>query len=95
MAVMWVRCAVGFGVVKEVVLVPTETVPARFAATAIGLATLAAEALGATLAPAVGGAMAGRFGLAVPLWMGLGGAAAVLLAGLFIREPARRHESAG
>jgi MFS family permease len=33
------------------VLVPTESVPQQFAATAIGLATLTAEILGATVAP--------------------------------------------
>ena len=40
------------------VLVPTESVPPQFGATAIGLATLTAEILGATVAPFLGGKVA-------------------------------------
>jgi predicted MFS family arabinose efflux permease len=70
------------------VLIPTETVPARFAGTAIGLSTLVGEIFGGTLAPSVSGALADRFGLATPLWIAAGGAIAVVAAGLFMRETA-------
>ncbi|HUJ40046.1 MAG TPA: MFS transporter [Candidatus Acidoferrales bacterium] len=76
------------------VLVPTESVPGRFAATAIGLVTLVGEVIGATAAPAIGGRLAERYGLALPLWMAAGGTAVVCLAGLFLKETAgaRRGE---
>jgi predicted MFS family arabinose efflux permease len=70
------------------VLIPTETVSARFAGTAIGLSTLVGEIFGGALAPSVSGALADRFGLATPLWIAAGGAIAVVAAGLFMRETA-------
>ncbi len=72
-----------------IVLVPAESVPAQFVATAIGLATLAGEIIGATIAPAVGGAMAERFGLRMPLVMSAGGMALLLLATLFLSDASR------
>lgn len=71
------------------VLVPTESVPPEFAATAIGLTTLVAEICGATVAPVVAGAVAESHGLAAPLWMSAGGAAVVFLAALGLRETYR------
>jgi MFS family permease len=68
------------------VVVPTESVPPQFSATAIGLATLAAEILGATLAPILGGAAAQLHGLGITMWMSAGGAAVVFVAALFLRE---------
>src|SRR6266481_8722885 len=59
------------------VLVPTESVPPQFAATAIGLATLAAEIIGATLAPILAGTVAQSYGLAAAMWMSAGGAVLV------------------
>lgn len=70
------------------VLIPTESVPSQFAGTAIGLATLVGEVFGGTLAPAISGAVADRHGLAAPLWIAAGGAVAVFLAGIFMRETA-------
>ena len=72
------------------VLVPTETVPSRLAATAIGMVTMVAEFIGATAAPAIGGALAQQYGLAVPLYMALGGAGVVFIVGLLLKETARR-----
>ncbi len=72
------------------VLVPTESVPPRFAATAIGLVTLVGEVIGATAAPAIGGRLAERYGLGSPLWLSAGGAGVVFLAGMFLRETAGR-----
>ena len=68
------------------VLVPTESVPPQFAATAIGLTTLVSEIAGATIAPVTAGAVAQTHGLAATLWMSAGGAALVFIAALFLKE---------
>ncbi|MGH9701784.1 MAG: MFS transporter [Candidatus Acidiferrales bacterium] len=70
------------------VLVPTESVPPQFAATAIGLTTLTGEIVGATVAPVIGGALAQSHGLAAPLLMSAGGTVAVFAATLFLKETA-------
>lgn len=74
------------------VLIPTETVPPSFAATAIGLATLVGEVFGGTLAPAIAGAIADRHGLAAALWIAAGGALSVFCAALFMTETAPRQD---
>jgi MFS family permease len=66
------------------VLVPAESVPPQFSATAIGLATLVGEIIGATIAPAAGGAIAQQFGLGMPLLMGAASTVVLFLAALFI-----------
>lgn len=68
------------------VLVPTESVPPRFAATAIGLVTLTGEVIGATVAPAVGGHFAEKFGLWFPLWISAGGTLFLFLVSLFLKN---------
>jgi len=68
------------------VLVPTESVPPQFAATAIGLATLAAEGIGATLAPMLAGPMVKSYGLGAAMWMSAGGAVLVFLVALMLKE---------
>ncbi len=75
------------------VLVPAESVPPQFSATAIGLATLVGELFGATGAPALGGVLADKYGLAMPLRMAACGTVLLFLAALFIKEPA--HLAAG
>ena len=91
----WLMAAAGFlvnggqGIAPLVlVLVPTESVPAKFAATAIGLATLVGEIVGGAMAPAVAGAAANRYGLGAPLWIASAGAILVLVASLFMIETA-------
>jgi predicted MFS family arabinose efflux permease len=91
----WLMAATGFvanggqGIAALVlVLIPTESVPSQFAGTAIGLSTLVGEVVGGTLAPAISGAVADRHGLAAPLWIAAGGAVAVFLSGVFMRETA-------
>ena len=76
------------------VIIPTETVPAAFTATAIGLATLVGEIVGGTLAPAISGAIADRYGLGASLWIAAGGAFVVFLVGVFMKEtaPARSND---
>ncbi len=71
-----------------IVLVPSESVPMGFAATAIGLATLFGEIVGGAFAPAIAGAIATRHGLAAPLWIAAGGAMVVFFASLLLRETA-------
>ena len=70
------------------VIIPTESVPPEFHATAIGLSTLVGEIVGGTLAPTISGAVADRHGLAASLWIAAAGAILVFLAGLFMRETA-------
>ncbi len=70
------------------VLVPTESVPAKLAGTAIGLATLVGELFGGALAPALAGAVADKYGLAAPLWIAAAGAIVVFLVSLFMHETA-------
>src|SRR5271167_1394394 len=57
-----------------IVLIPTESAPPEFAATAIGLSTLVGELCGGTLAPTVAGAFSEHYGLVAPLWIAAGGA---------------------
>ena len=71
------------------VLVPTESVPARFRASSIGAATLVGEVFGATLAPILAGALAEKYGLGVTMWMAAGGSALVFLVALVLRETAK------
>jgi MFS family permease len=73
------------------VLVPTETVPPRLAATAIGLATMVAEVVGATVAPAIGGTLAVSYGLGLTLVLAAGGMAAVFVVALFLKETVVRQ----
>lgn len=70
------------------VLIPTESVPAQFSATAIGLVTLVGEIFGGTLAPSIAGRIADRHGLASALWIAAAGAIMAFLAALFMRETA-------
>jgi MFS family permease len=69
-----------------IVLVPAESAPVGFAATAIGLVTLVGEIIGATVAPAAGGALAERFGLGTVLWLSAGGMAFLFVVTLFLKE---------
>jgi predicted MFS family arabinose efflux permease len=70
------------------VLVPTESVPSRLAATAIGLSTLVGEVFGGAFAPTLAGSLADKYGLVAPLWIAAGGAILVFLASLFMSETA-------
>jgi predicted MFS family arabinose efflux permease len=78
----------------SLVLVPTESAPPRFTATAIGLTTLVGEIIGGTAAPALAGAVADRYGLAASLWIAAGGAITVFCAALLLRETAPRRVGA-
>lgn len=91
----WIMAAAGFIAnggqciaALTLVVIPTETVPPQFHATAIGLATLVGEIIGGTALPAWSGAMADRHGLGATLWIAAAGAVLVFVAGLFMRETA-------
>jgi predicted MFS family arabinose efflux permease len=71
-----------------IVLIPTESAPPQFSATAIGLSTLVGELCGGTLSPSVAGAFAERYGLVAPLWIAASGAIVVFIAALFMGETA-------
>lgn len=68
-----------------IVLVPAESVPRRLVGSAIGFATLFGEMFGGFAAPMLAGSLAGRHGLAIPLWMAAGGAVIVFLIALALR----------
>jgi MFS family permease len=72
-----------------VVLMPAESVPPQFIATAIGMTTLVGEILGGAFAPTLGGAMAEKFGLSTPLWMASACMILVILSALLFRETQR------
>ncbi len=73
-----------------IVLVPAESAPVGFAGTAIGLVTLVGEIIGATVAPAAGGALAERFGLGTALWLSAGGMAFLFVVTLMLKETSGR-----
>jgi MFS family permease len=70
------------------VVIPTESVPPEFHATAIGLSTLVGEIFGGVLMPVIAGALADHYGLVVSLWIAAAGAILVFFAALFLRETA-------
>jgi predicted MFS family arabinose efflux permease len=72
-----------------IVLVPAESAPIGFAATAIGMVTLAGEIIGATVAPAIGGAMAQRMGLGTALWLSAAGTGFLFFVTFFLKETSR------
>lgn len=91
----WLMAAAGFVAnggqciaALTLVVIPSETVPPQFHATAIGLATLCGEIFGGTIAPAVSGAIADRHGLVSSLWIAAAGAILVFVAGVFMKETA-------
>jgi MFS family permease len=68
--------------------VPSETVPARYIATAVGLAVGVGEILGGVSAPALAGSAADRYGLNAPLYIQAGCALVGTLIALALRETA-------
>jgi len=70
----------------SLVIIPTETVPRQVAATGIGLATMFAEVVGATVAPAVGGNLAQSYGLPLTLWGAAAAMVVLFIVTLFLQE---------
>jgi MFS family permease len=76
--------------------IPSETIPARYVATALGMVMGLGEVLGGVTAPAVAGWAADRYSLLVPLFMQAGCAVIAAALGLFLVEtaPARLAQRA-
>jgi sugar phosphate permease len=68
--------------------IPSETIPARYVATALGLVMGLGEVLGGVGSPAIAGWAADEYGLQVPLMMQGGCALIAALLALFLVETA-------
>jgi predicted MFS family arabinose efflux permease len=73
------------------VLIPTETVPARLGATAIGAATMSSEFIGATVAPTIGGIIAQQIGLDTTMMIAAGANVVLFLICLGLKETRGRR----
>jgi MFS family permease len=74
--------------------IPSETIPARYVATAMGLTVGIGEILGGVSAPAVAGTAADHYGLTAPLFIQVACAVAGALTALALKETAPRRLSA-
>ncbi len=74
--------------------IPSETIPARYVATAVGLAVGIGEVLGGVSAPALAGSAADRYGLSAPLVIQAGCALIGALLALALKETAPRRLTA-
>jgi predicted MFS family arabinose efflux permease len=68
--------------------IPSETIPARYVATAVGLSVGVGEILGGVSAPALAGSAADRYGLTAPLFIQAGCALIGALLALGLKETA-------
>jgi len=73
--------------------IPSETIPARYVATSMGLIMGLGEVLGGVIAPATSGWAADRYGLSAPMWIMVGCAASAATLALFLKETAPRRVS--
>jgi predicted MFS family arabinose efflux permease len=78
------NCGVGMTTLV-LVMAAAESVSPTTAAAAIGAVSMFGEIVGATAMPAVGGALAGRYGLQAPLLLAAAGAVVLTLAVAFLR----------
>ena len=81
-------------------IIPGESLPAAYVATAVGLTQLIGELVGGTVAPTLAGVAADHFGIAAPLWIAAGGSFVCALLAFGIKETApvrvgRREVSSG
>jgi MFS family permease len=74
--------------------IPSETIPARYVATAMGLTVGIGEILGGVSAPALAGTAADHYGLTAPLFIQVACALAGALTALALKETAPRRVSA-
>jgi MFS family permease len=68
--------------------IPSETIPSRYVATALGLIMGAGEVIGGVISPVLAGMAADRFGAEAPFWMSAGGAALATALALGLVETA-------
>ncbi len=71
-------------------VIPTESAPARQAATAVAISLASGELIGGVAAPILAGKAADLFGPAAPFWISAGCAAACGILSLFLIETAPR-----
>ena len=71
-------------------VIPSESVPARYVATAVAISLAAGELIGGVLAPALAGRAADAYGLGAPFWIAGGCALACGLLSLLLIETAPR-----
>jgi MFS family permease len=74
--------------------IPSETIPARYVATSMGLVVGVGEILGGVSAPALAGTAADQYGLTAPLLIQIACAVAGALTALALKETAPRRVSA-
>jgi MFS family permease len=68
--------------------VPSETIPAKYVATSLGLVMGLGEIVGGTVGPTLAGRLADQYGLQAPLYMAITCAAAATVFALFLKETA-------
>ncbi|WP_369855860.1 MFS transporter [Candidatus Thalassolituus haligoni] len=78
------NCSLGITTLV-IVVAASESVPRATAAAAIGMTSMFAEIIGATIMPSVGGQMANSFGLEAPLYMASASAAVMAVVILFLK----------
>ncbi len=71
-------------------IIPSESVPARYTATAVAIALASGEILGGVLAPTLAGKAADIYGLAAPFWISAACAGLCGVLSLFLVETAPR-----
>src|SRR2546430_5639757 len=74
--------------------IPSETIPARYVATSMGLTVGVGEVLGGVSGPALAGTAADHYGLTAPLFIQAGCAIAGALLALALKETAPRRVAA-
>ncbi len=81
--------AIGFGGQPlYLAIIPSESVPRTFAATAIAVIVLTGEIIGGTLGPIVAGVLADKYSLYAPLWLASGAAVVFFLLSFALKETA-------
>ncbi|MGI8384229.1 MFS transporter [Robertmurraya sp. P23] len=81
--------AIGFGGQPlYLAIIPSESVPRTFAATAIAVIVLTGEIIGGTLGPIVAGILADKYSLYTPLWLASGAALIFFLLSFALKETA-------
>jgi MFS transporter, ACS family, hexuronate transporter len=80
---------IGFGAQPlYLAIIPSESVPSFFAATAIACVVLTGEIIGGTAGPVLAGILADKFSLYTPLWLASGTAVVFFLLSFLLKETA-------
>ena len=81
--------SIGFGAQPlYLAIIPSESVPRMFAATAIAAVVLTGEIIGGTAGPVIAGILADKFSLYTPLWLASGTAVVFFLLSFLLKETA-------